>query len=192
MLNKRGIFIPDRQVDEIIQRLKVLKKLDYFIINGDFFHEFSKIDIDVIKAAKKLIDFIKINISSNIIIIRGNHDVMIDEVFNFKIYDYFKLGKYLFTHGDKKIDIKSKITVIGHEHPAVVLVDESRNEDYKCFLVSKNLIVLPSFNLLISGHNVLTDKMLSPYLIDENLKNFEVFVSYEGEIKYFHKIKDLV
>lgn len=193
-LNKKGIFLVDKQVDEIINHLKHVKKLDYFIINGDFFHEFAKVDNFVLESAHKLIDFIKKNVSENLIIVKGNHDKIIDKVLNEKIVDYFEFENYIFTHGDRILDLKlkNKILVIGHEHPAVCLNMGARNEEYKCFLVSKKIVVLPSFNLLSIGHNIIEDRLMSPYLIRKEVDDMDVFVVYDKKEIYFHKVKDLV
>ena len=94
-----------------------------------------------------------------------------------------------------KILLKSvKTIIIGHEHPAINLTSGARVEKYKCFLLGKfekkNLIVMPSCNLLIEGTDVLSGNFLSPYLINSNIETFEVFVTL-NEIYSFGKIKTL-
>lgn len=192
-LNKKGIFLVDKQIDEIIKRLKHVKKLDHFIINGDFFHEFARVDNFVLESAHRLIDFIKKNISKSLIIVKGNHDKIIDKVLDEQIIEYFEFENYVFTHGDRilDLDLKNKTLVIGHEHPAVSLNMGARTEEYKSFLVSEKIIVLPSFNLFSVGHNVIEDKLLSPYLIRKEVDKMDVFVVCDGKEIYFHKIKDL-
>jgi uncharacterized protein len=100
-----------------------------------------------------------------------------------------------------------KTIIISHEHPAIKLRTKLRAETYKCFLVGKykiegkgqkenkrnklvDLIVMPSFNLATEGTDILTEKLLSPFL-NQNISNFEVFVTDKDEILDFGKLKDL-
>jgi len=127
-------------------------------------------------------------------------------------------GKILCLHGDK---IPSKellegisTIIIGHEHPAVSIKDGPRAELFKCFLIGKwkrkDIIVVPSFNLVTEGTDILRncyaisgtqkipkefsivmkEKVLSPFL-KGNLRNFEVVVVGD-KLYYFGKVKDLV
>ncbi|MCL6642571.1 MAG: metallophosphoesterase [Candidatus Bipolaricaulota bacterium] len=82
--------------------------------------------------------------------------------------------------------------VIGHEHPAVGLRDPvtQRVEVYKCFLVGrwaqKNLLVLPSFNQLVRGSDLLIEQPLSPFVQQSDLERFLVYpVSDDGSIYEF-------
>ncbi len=108
-----------------------------------------------------------------------------------------KNNKILVCHGDK---IPSKDTIkeasailISHEHPAVSLKECPRVENFKCFLKGKykgkSLIVLPSFNPIVEGTDVLRDNILSPFL-KQNLDNFEAFV-VEDKVYGFGKLKGL-
>ena len=103
-------------------------------------------------------------------------------------------------HGDKILDNMKKTLIIGHEHPAISLKKGARTEKYSCFLKGKykkhELIVLPSFNLLVHGSDVLKEKLLSPFL--DNINNFEVFIVSPEEdlnnlskVLYFGKIRDI-
>ncbi|MBN2880800.1 metallophosphoesterase [Candidatus Woesearchaeota archaeon] len=182
LLNKKGIHIIDNQVNDIIKELKETnkKKLDIFIINGDFFHEFSKLDNKVTQAAEKIINLIKKEIAKELIIIKGNHDIMLNHIIkDTKILDYYETSNFFITHGDKYYDT-NKTLIIGHEHPAVKLENKTRSEEYKTFLIKEKIIILPSFNLLLAGHNILEEKFLSPFLKREN--NFQIIISENGKL----------
>ena len=105
----------------------------------------------------------------------------------------YQIDKTLIIHGDKLIKTDAKLIIIGHEHPAITLKEKSKSEKYKCFLKdkwqNKPLIVMPSFNPLLEGTNILTQKTLSPFL--ENIDNFEVFAVGENETYNLGKIKNL-
>ncbi|MAE42253.1 hypothetical protein CMO93_00655 [Candidatus Woesearchaeota archaeon] len=103
----------------------------------------------------------------------------------------------LIIHGDKIPDknlLKDVSTIIiGHEHPAVSIKEGPRVELFKAFLIGKwkrkNLIVLPSFNLVTEGSDIMKEKVLSPFL-KNNLRNFKAVVV--GDKLYgFGKVGDL-
>src|SRR3989344_7806769 len=106
-------------------------------------------------------------------------------------------NKTLVIHGDKmpenKVLERIGTIIIGHEHPAILLREGARVEQFKCFLKGKfkgkNLIVLPSFNTMIEGTDLLRDKVLSPFL-KQNLDDFEVY-AVEDKIYDFGKLGKL-
>ena len=87
----------------------------------------------------------------------------------------------LICHGHEipKIPDKIKTIVIAHEHPAVGLTEGVKTEIFKCFLKGKykkkTLIVMPSFNLVLEGSDIMKEQLLSPFLSD--VSNFQVFVA---------------
>ena len=80
--------------------------------------------------------------------------------------------------------------------PLEAISDGIITEKYKCFLKGswkrKTLIVQPSFCLVTEGTDILREEVISEFLEDANLNNFEVFVvAAPDEIKYFGKIRNL-
>lgn len=140
---------------------------------------------------------------------------------NIEIVEEYMLGnngkysEYYFCHGNiipKTNAFKqAKTVIIGHEHPAISFKENFRVEKFKCFLfgkfkesrklslkniiknnITKNLIVLPSFNPVTEGTDVLKEQLLSPFL-HQNLSNFKVYVVPSSEtILYFKKVKDII
>jgi len=110
---------------------------------------------------------------------------------------YNKSNKILVIHGDKipgkELLSQAGTIIIGHEHPAISLREGARVEQFKCFLKGKfmgnNLIVLPSFNTIIEGTDLLMDKVLSPFL-KQNLANFEIY-AVEDKVYDFGKLGKL-
>ncbi|HZX20108.1 MAG TPA: metallophosphoesterase [archaeon] len=203
-LNKQGVFMPRVNYDEILKHLnEILKKVkpEKIIINGDLKHEFGNISEQEWREVLKLLAFIggKCN---EVIIVKGNHDTIVNpiaELKKIKVVDFYvaEKEKILFIHGHKepaKELLKGiKTIIIGHEHPAVVITDGVKREKYKCFLrgtyKKKELIVLPSFNFVSMGTDVLHGKLLSPLLT--NIEKFEVF-AVEDKIYPMGKVKDLI
>lgn len=205
MLNKKGILVPRFQYEKIIEHLDfILTKctVKRIIIAGDLKHEFGIISDQEWREVLDFLDYLS-GYTKNIILIKGNHDTIIGPIAskkNIKIYDnyYFEKGKTYITHGHKIPDdlnfSDSKIVIIGHEHPAISLRDETRTEKIKCFLKgkfqNKKLIVIPSFNFLTEGTDIISEGVLSPFLKQE-LGDFEVYAVEKKEVLYFGMLKNL-
>ena len=99
---------------------------------------------------------------------------------------------------------KANTIVMGNEHPAVSLKESKtsvRKEKCKCFLYGKfidktikankvkDLIVIPSFNLVTEGTDMLADRVLSPFL-KQDLSDFKVWVVAD-KVYYFGEIGGL-
>src|SRR3989338_2367967 len=213
-LNKQGVLVPRLQFDEIVQKIeKILgsiEKIEKIIINGDLKHEFGTISEQEWRNVLKFLDLLARH-CNEVILIKGNHDMILGPIArkrNVKVVDYYIMeskndkknkpkSRILVIHGDKipGKDVLQQVStiIIGHEHPALSLKDGARVETFKCFLKGrykgKNLIVLPSFNAIVGGTNIMRDKTLSPFL-KQNLDDFEVF-AVEDKIYDFGKLKNL-
>ena len=200
-LNKQGVLIPRFQFNDFLNKLKLIFEkvnVERIVFNGDLKHEFGEISRQEWNNILKLFDFLK---DKEIIIIKGNHDPIlkpIAEKRNMKLVESYNLNNISILHGDKILINLGKTLIIGHEHLAVSLKKGARTEKYSCFLKgkwkNKLLIVMPSFNLLTYGSDILKENLLSPFLT--NIENFEVFVIEPNEVKlskvlYFGRIKDI-
>ncbi len=205
-LNKQGILVPRHQINELTSRLEKIflnlkkdkKKIKKIIINGDIKNEFGTISRQEWNDTLALLDFL-IKHCKKIILIKGNHDTILSPIAkkrDISIVDSFSIRDILIIHGNKipkKIEKNIKKIIIAHEHPAIGLKKGPRTELYKCFLKgkykNKTLIVMPSFNFVSEGANILKEEILSPFL-KQNLKNFECY-AVEDKVYYFGRIKDL-
>ncbi len=119
-------------------------------------------------------------------------------------------GKMLIIHGDATIDellttkaidekILTTITTIicGHEHPAITISDGVRSETVKAFLVGEyrrgrkrfRMVVLPSFNPLAYGTDVLRERPLGPLLTA--FGGFSAFAVLDGKVLAFGRVERL-
>ncbi len=204
-LSKRGVLIPRFQFNDLMQKLKLILnkvKVERVVFNGDLKHEFGEISPQEWRNILKLFDFLQ---DKEIIIIKGNHDPIlkpIAEKRNMELIESYNIKDITILHGDKILANLNKIIIMGHKHPAIGLKKGIRLERYNCFLKgkwhNKTLIVMPSFNLLTHGSDILKGNLLSSFLNDINLDNFEVFVVEPTEnvnelskILYFGKVKDV-
>jgi len=201
-LSRQGVLVPRFQLKETIKRLgDMLEKIKAkeIVITGDLKHEFGKILFTESRDTLEFLDFLLKKYK--VTIIKGNHDNVLSYIAqkrNIELKQYVKINDIFICHGDKlmgNIDFfNSKTIIIGHEHPAVSVSKNSRNETFKCFLIGKykdkELIVIPSFNILIEGSNVLREKILSPFLKKSKLDEFEVHVIAD-KVYDFGKLKNL-
>ena len=198
-LNKKGIMIPRLSFNDITKQLeKILKKVKIkkIVINGDLKHEFGKISDQEWRETLNFVDFLMKQ--GEVILIKGNHDKTLDIIAkkrNVTLVDSYIIEDIILLHGDEIIKIPENINtiVMGHEHPAIALREDKRIEKYKCFLKgrykNKNLIVLPSFNPVTIGTDILSQKLLSPFL-KQDLSKFNVYVIADS-VYDFGKVGDL-
>ena len=194
-LIKQGFLIPYSQLKKTISRLeKIIKKAKpkIIIINGDLKDEFGTISRQEWSEITQFISFIQK--TSKLIFIKGNHDTILDPIakkHSIKVRQRFDIDEITITHGDKLLKNLKKTVIISHEHPAISF-SERPDEKYKCFLLGKykkhNLVVLPSFNLLIPGSDITREEILSPYI--KNISNFNVFV-IQDKVYDFGKLKNI-
>ena len=197
-LQQRGILVPHFQFQEILQKLcEVLKKVSprLVIINGDLKHEFGTILPQEWREILGLFDFF-LQRKIEIIIIQGNHDSIVKPIAErrgVQIKKEYRYQDILVIHGNELITTTAKKIIIGHEHPAITIREGSKWEKYKCFLRGKwqrkELIVVPSFNPLLEGTDVLQEELLSPFLKD--IGEFTVYVVSGGDAFNFGRVKDL-
>ena len=200
-LSKQGVLVPRFQLKETVERLeKILNSLEVkeIVITGDLKHEFGKI---LNTEMNDILDFLDLLLYKyKVVIIKGNHDAILSVISqrrNIELKQYYKVDNTFICHGDilfNNLDFfNSKTIIIGHEHPAVSVSNGNRKETFKCFLAGKykdkELIAMPSFNILVEGSDILREEILSPYL-KQDLSNFDVFIVADKVYK-FGKLKNL-
>jgi uncharacterized protein len=203
-LNKEGVLVPRFQLKALIQALEEIlakAKPEKIIINGDIKHEFGTISEQEWRDTLKVIDFLGKN-SKELILIKGNHDTILGPIAGkrtLKTADHLLLGDIYITHGDRLPEednpefSQAKTIIIGHEHPAVSISEGARSELFKCFLLGsykkRKLIVLPSFNFVTEGTDILREQLLSPYLT--SIRDFEIYVAAD-KAYHFGKVGSLL
>lgn len=172
-LHRTGFFVPNRLFQDMFEELEktfiYLGQVDEVVILGDLKHVFGSILGSERQEVFKILSLMKKH-CSRIIIIKGNHDAIIEPLARdngIEVVDYYIWGTYAFLHGDRDFssiyDSSVKIWVVGHAHPAITLYDSAKNEKYKCFLVGsykqKKVIVLPSFFSANEGSDVCSQSL---------------------------------
>jgi uncharacterized protein len=198
-LNRQGVLVPRFQYKELARELgSALSacKPARVIVDGDLKHEFGSISPQEWAEVLKFLGLLR---GYDVTLVRGNHDTVLGPIAargEVRVLEELKLGTTLFVHGDRepvRLD-GVKTVVIGHEHPCVTLSEDGRRERVKCFLVGewngRDLIVLPSFNLVTEGTDVLEGSLLSP-LLQGDISGFRAWGVEEGNAMYFGPLRNI-
>ena len=196
VLQSEGVMIPKYQKKILMERInKIIEKFDpeLLIINGDFKHEFGKNLRQEWREAIEILGMIKEK--TNVLLIRGNHDNFLKTIagkIGVEVAESYEVDDIKIYHGHKDMDGKRKI--IGHEHPSITLRDEvGAIVKLPCFLVEKDIIVLPALSPLASGTDVSSaekDEYLSPVLKKSNIDELKIYAIHD-ELLFFSTIGNL-
>lgn len=200
-LGRQGVLVPRVQFKDMIARLEWIfkhAKIERVVLNGDVKHEFGRISNQEWREVTRLMEFFKKK-QVEVIAVKGNHDTIFGPLarkLNIKEVPELIDDGVQIVHGDEVPKKLSKVILMGHEHPAIVLREKAKSEKFKCFVKTtykqSTIIVQPSFNPLTKGTDVLEGSLLSPLL--PNLKKGEVFIVNEEshEVLNFGKVSKWV
>lgn len=147
-----GQLLPVGQKDNALQRLRDLL-VDYkpsrLVLLGDIVHIALPVPalVDELKALLALADG-----DIELVLLAGNHDRKLAGLLKQLratnvLHNEYCAGSNCFLHGDRPVTTAAARYIIGHEHPAVSLGDGvATSRKFPCFLISENVITLPSFS----------------------------------------------
>jgi DNA ligase-associated metallophosphoesterase len=140
---KNGIPVPGMVERNNLWRLSgmVLKtEPKQILFLGDLSH--SKLN----KAWDQFVDFRKAYPTIEMILIKGNHDILSEQSFNnaeIKVVESLTVGPFLFTHDRQETDLYN---IHGHIHPSIRLRGKGRQSlRVPCYFFGKDYGILPSF-----------------------------------------------
>ncbi|ACV24389.1 metallophosphoesterase [Methanocaldococcus fervens] len=182
-----GANFPLLQKDEVIKKaLNIVEKykISNLIINGDIKHNFKPFPKEI-EFLKEFIDFMSEYV--NVILIKGNHDTFISPT-GYEIFDYFEIDNYIIFHGDREINkdlLKNKFWILGHEHPSIKLRDEvGAIIKLPAYLLNKNYIVLPAFNPLSPGNDLINNPASSKVIKKDYLNSEVIAITDIGLLNF--------
>jgi putative SbcD/Mre11-related phosphoesterase len=200
-LNKEGILVPRTMFGEMKKEILGLLRLKpkIIVVNGDLKHEFGNISRQEWQETLEILEIMLKK--SKVFLIKGNHDTILEPIAkkkNLLVRDFYCFKDVCVIHGHKiplnKEIYESKVIIMAHEHPAVSIQEGAKQELYKCFLLgkwkSKKIVVMPSFFCVFEGSDIRKEKLLSPFLNEKEIKDFEVFVLGDKVYK-FGKLKNI-
>ena len=197
ILQREGVMIPKYQKEILKERIeKIINfyKPEKLIINGDLKHEFGKNLRQEWREVTEILSFIRKR--TDVLLIRGNHDNYLKTIaskMEIGFFEEIELGNIKIFHGHKNIDFEGRKLIMAHEHPSLLIKDKvGAVVKLPCFMVSKEIVVMPALSPLASGTDISSDEsFLSPILKGEKIDDFEIYAINDDEILYFSKIKDL-
>lgn len=203
----RGNYVPQHQLEQVKEDVKQAGRetsASRILVNGDLKNQFKTSRAET-REVEEFVEFLDEEFEE-VIVVRGNHDTMMEET-DVSMENYFLEEGKLFIHGHEKtgeVDIQGDFdtVIIGHEHPAISLVDDiGVKEKIDCFLYGemddgKKIVVLPSFSGIANGTSVNEtpqQELLSPILREEVDKDRleAVGVSREAGILELSQVENL-
>jgi len=196
----RGLLLPEEQLsllEEDLLRLFAKYVVRRVLFLGDIKHEFGRISHEEWRGVKRLLTILG---DREPVFLAGNHDALLAPILlrhGLALQQRFRMEadrkEILFMHGHEQVGTSSDLLVMGHEHPAVQISDGLRTEMAKCFLVGRReeqeVIVLPAWNPLVTGVNVLEERPLGPLLTSFN--DFSAFAVVGDQVLAFGRVERL-
>ncbi len=136
-------------LDELLNQNNL--PVEKLIILGDFFHAKENFDLRIFEEWRKKNHNLKIQL------IKGNHDIFSERVYNsleIEIYNLVVLNKFILIHNFKdEGDIDGHYKICGHIHPAVRVYGKGRQAlTLPCFYFGESFGILPAFGRFTGNH----------------------------------------
>ncbi len=180
VMAQKGLFLPKLQFPRIMALLeRIVERYEpkRIIIDGDLKHEFSRNMPQEWREIESVVDYLSEN--SELVVIRGNHDNFLKTILGrrgLKLHEHYSIGKFLFAHGHRDVDIPpGKVLIMGHEHPSITIRDETMaSTKLPVFLVSKDIVVLPAVSIYAIGTDITKNDFMSP-ILKKYPQEFEIY-----------------
>jgi len=159
------------------------------VIAGDLLHSFGTVPGTVENTVAGLQAACR-DVGTRLVVTPGNHDTMLDSVWDGPTEREYRVGDTLILHGHETPEGEADRYVVGHDHPTIEIEGQRR----PCCLVGEGqygeseVVMLPSFNRLNAGVRVnemsagefqsplVTDAdRLSPVVWDESARESREF-----------------
>ncbi len=195
-MEEDGISLPPIQRKRIQDRISSIVsryKPEEIVVVGDFKHSFGKrYESDMYGIMDYILERTQLSF------VRGNHDNFLRTLISSRDLrmDEEKrcIDNITATHGHLEVE-HDGLLILGHEHPAVRIRDESGGVvSLHCFLYHpvENMIVLPVFNPLTRGRNMLSAQgFLSEPIQGLSPDDFFVYPITESGLMNFHRLSDV-
>lgn len=140
------------------------------VVAGDLLHSFSTLPRGVLESVTALKKAARSR-GIRLVVTPGNHDAMLEKVWEGPTVDEYQLGEWIVCHGHKTPDTDAGGYVVGHDHPSIKIEGQRR----PCFLYGDgvyrgaDLLVLPAFTPLAPGvavNRIGASDFQSPLVVD--------------------------
>ncbi len=167
------VELPVGEGADMVERFEELcERVDpaEIVIAGDLLHSFRTIPGPVDDTLQGLRTAAS-EADARLVVTPGNHDTMLDVVWDGPTEPEFRHGETVITHGHVEPATSAERYIIGHDHPTITIEGRRR----PCYLAGDevydgaDLLVLPSFNRLVRGveiNRMSTADFMSPLIRD--------------------------
>ncbi len=166
-----GLQLPVGGGADILERFSSLVETaspSRIVIAGDLLHSFDTVP----QTVKRTIEGLRERAgSAEIVVTRGNHDAILNRVWEGQLTEEIQIGETIVCHGHTEPENQAKRYVIGHDHPTLDIDGQRR----PCALVGStakedaDVIMLPAFNRILRGvpvNDMGNREFQSPFLSD--------------------------
>lgn len=168
-----NVEVPVGEGTDIVERFDALcTRFDpeEVVVAGDLLHSFETVPRlveETLEGLRRVAD----EADARVVVTPGNHDTMLDVVWGGSTTPEYRVGDTIVCHGHVEPDGNADRYVIGHDHPTITIEGHTR----PCYLAGDcvyhgaDLLVMPSFNRLVSGvevNQMSTADFLSPLVTD--------------------------
>lgn len=194
------VEVPLGEHDDLAERFESL--LEHYeprevVIAGDLLHSFDRVPSDVTRTLRT-IRGIAADYNAEIVVTRGNHDTMIDELWDGRVVPEYRLdgGSTVVTHGHVPPETDAEWYVIGHDHPTIEIEGVRR----PCYLYGPDqydgagVLMLPTFSRLPAGvaiNEMTAGEFLSPLVTDVGSMKPIVYDAAAEETREFPPLREL-
>jgi putative SbcD/Mre11-related phosphoesterase len=125
------------------------------VVAGDFLHSFGTIPRTVEETVESF-ERIGDEYGVDVVVTPGNHDPMIESVWNGPTQAEYRVGDTVVLHGHEAPEATAERYVVGHDHPTIVIEGKRR----PCYLYGEgvyrgaDVVMVPPFNRLVRGVRV--------------------------------------
>lgn len=135
-----------------IQTLLADAAPDRLVLAGDVLHSFDTVPHTVTSALDGIVDAARKH-GVQVVALGGNHDRMLETVWDGDLHEEVLIGDTVVCHGDTAPTTEADRYVLGHDHPTIEIEGKRR----PCYLAGDgvyrgaDVVVLPTFSRLPSG-----------------------------------------
>lgn len=164
-----GQLMPIPPTNDSLQRLLELQR-DYdpaeIVFLGDIVHR--AVALEALREELTAL-FNTLSARSQLTFLAGNHDRNLQQVVQrwllpIQLVPSRQVGGNVLVHGDVAVpqEFQHCRVIMGHEHPAISIGDGvTTSHKCPCFLVSKQLVVMPAFSRWAAGTNIRAYPLMS-------------------------------
>ncbi len=125
------------------------------VVAGDLLHSFRTVPRTVEDVVDSLAALAR-DAGARMVVTPGNHDTMLDSVWDGPVEREFRVGDTVVCHGHEPPDAAADRYVVGHDHPTITIEGQRR----PCYLAGtgvydgSDVVMVPAFNRLLRGVEV--------------------------------------